>query len=220
MPSRSTDHVLGIRTGVDHGVDQCVRHGVVQEAGPGSCWAVRARSHAVGRHSSHRLKDAVDDVNRGVVGLHVAAHDLGSTVDREFLATAGNGELVTVQCRVLSGERFGSDRSRHDVVREQRRQLSTRISQYGISTAGSSLANASFPGAEGDLLGTVQRVREPRSFDGSYEHVQRGFSAAAVTMGRVAMLARLPGPSAGMAAQRTRTRRLRLALLPTGSRRA
>ena len=57
----------------------------------------------VGR-SALRQQDAVDDVDRGVLRLHVAADDLGRAVHGEVLTAARDGDRPALQGLVLAGQ--------------------------------------------------------------------------------------------------------------------
>src|SRR6478609_11186780 len=67
--------------------------------------------------SARGEQDAVDDVDRGVGGLHVAADDLG-LADREVLARALDRDGRAGQRLVVAGEHLGGQATLDDVVGE------------------------------------------------------------------------------------------------------
>ena len=184
-----------------------------------SCWAVRSPGPTRwGGIPGHRLKDAVDDVNRGVVGLRcrtrppappliVNSWPLPAMVSLSPCsvvcspASASGATVPGTMWYVSSVVNVHADRPvRH-------RAPLGRVGERIVSRCS-------------DLLGTVQRVREPAVSTAVTSTSSTGFSAAAVTMGRVAMLARLPGPSAGMAAQADPNAPVTAGAAANGSRRA
>ena len=129
--------------------------------------------HAVERPGL-RQEHPVDDVDGRVLGLHVAADDLGRPVHREVLTAAGDLDRPALERLVRARELVRRQPARHDVVREHGRQEALRVGQRRIEGRLVERGEGVVRRREhGEVVGRVERLAEAGGADRGDERRER-----------------------------------------------